>query len=316
MSAKITTTNTAAGDCKSTPDVATTRPVSPWPIVSQDERLFTQNYNHASFRFGHQLGEQSAFGLRQLAEYAQRVRLDTVHITNEQALVQDGWGKSLTQRRTLLELLENLEQNNALIVFKNIGEDDAYHGIVESALGNLAAMVGAQLLRDMLVGRGTLLVASPQRITPYHFDADTNFLFQIRSAKTLYVFHPSVVTNDELERYYNGDLSAGIFREELQQQAIAYDLDAGLGVHIPLGSPHWAQNHAGVSVALSVNYDLRSDERRARLYRLNSRLRKLGIQPRAPGASRERDALKIAALDGAHYMRRLWRSERRPSDPG
>ncbi len=305
----MTTTDTAIATSgrRGTADAALAREPSPWPIVGADEGLFPQHYNRSSFLFHHLLSQQTVFDIGPLVEYARRVRLESVHVSKERALVQDGWGEGRTQREALIGLLENLERSSALIVFKNISDDDAYRGIIEGVLRNLAVMVGPELQEDMLVGRGTLLVASPGRITPYHFDSDANFLFQIRAAKTLYVFDRSVVTNEELERYYNGDLSAGVFREELQERSVAYELDAGLGVHIPLGSPHWAQNHGGLSVALSVNYDLRSVETRARLYRLNHKLRKLGIQPSAPGASRPRDALKIAALDGAQYVRRVLR---------
>jgi len=44
------------------------------------------------------------------------------------------------------------------------------------------------------------------------------------------------------------------------------------GWHVPVCAPHWVQNKNNVSVAISVNYELRSVERLKRIYRINHRV--------------------------------------------
>jgi hypothetical protein len=70
---------------------------------------------------------------------------------------------------------------------------------------------------------------------------------------------------------------------------------SGCGAHVPSTAPHWAQNGDDVSVAVSLNYDLRSMERLARIHRINRRLRRLGMHPRTPGTNEAIDTTKLVA---------------------
>jgi hypothetical protein len=168
---------------------------------------------------------------------------------------------------------------------------------------------------DVIVGRATILIASPHRVTTYHMDADTNFLFQIAGDKSFSVFDQTdrtLVPEDELDRYHAGDANGAVFKPDRQNDAKTYDLRAGFGIHIPSTAPHWAQNGDGVSVALSLNYDLRSVQRRARIHAMNHKLRRLGIDPAPPGLSRWRDRVKLMAT-AIGALRQL--SRRAPTEP-
>jgi hypothetical protein len=57
------------------------------------------------------------------------------------------------------------------------------------------------------------------------------------------------------------------------------------------------RNHDNISVAVSVNYELRSTLSEKRTYQVNRLMRKLGIAPAAPGKSPRRDRVKLAAAD-------------------
>jgi len=78
-------------------------------------------------------------------------------------------------------------------------------------------------------------------------------------------------------------------QESRKCDATAYELHAGYGVHTPLFAPHWARNHDNISIALSVNYELRQMLVRQRICRVNGVPRKLGVAPTPPGFSRWRD---------------------------
>jgi hypothetical protein len=72
-------------------------------------------------------------------------------------------------------------------------------------------------------------------------------------------------------------------------------------------APHWAQNCDNVSIALSVNFDLRSIKRLGQIYKLNHRLRGFGLRPTPPGGSVWIDHLKLASAKGAAATRRMLR---------
>jgi hypothetical protein len=114
----------------------------------------------------------------------------------------------------------------------------------------------------------------------------------------MYVFDGrdrSIVTEQEIERYWNSDRNAAIYKESSQDKAVAFDLKPGLGVHVPLLFPHWVKNGPDVSVSVSVNFEF-EEQHIPNVYRANYYLRKLGFQPGPPGRSRWKDALKEQAF--------------------
>jgi hypothetical protein len=73
------------------------------------------------------------------------------------------------------------------------------------------------------------------------------------------------------------------------------------------------QNHDNVSVALSVNYELRSVDRLEKLYKFNHRLRKLGIDPAPPAVSGWRDRLKLVATQGVSAVKTVTKKKPGPA---
>jgi len=136
------------------------------------------------------------------------------------------------------------------------------------------------------------------QVTPYHMDSDCNFLCQIAGRKKLYVFDGrdrSVVTEEDEEAHWCGDLHAAHYRADVQARAWSFAMEPGNGVHVPVTFPHWVQNGDEVSISLSINFRflgrLRGD-----VFRMNHIIRRLGLHPRPAGASRVADTLKVAAL--------------------
>jgi hypothetical protein len=206
--------------------------------------------------------------------------------------------------------LTGIADDNSLVLLKRIERDDTFGPVLRDLMERLTSLAGAAMRDDVIIGRGTLLIASPGRITSYHIDSDTNFLFQIAGDKTIRVFDQTdrtLLTDVELECYYAGDMNGAAFKPAREHDGKTYDLKPGLGVHIPCMAPHWAQNRDHVSIALSVNFDLRTVERLGRIYKLNHRLRRYGLNPTPPGVSAWRDRVKLASVKGLTATRGLLR---------
>jgi len=231
--------------------------------------------------------------------------------------IADPWKKGMQPVSCLLETLEHIAVNDSLILLSHVEADEEFGPFVTSLARELSELTGSTLRTDApRGGRGTLLIASPRRITGYHIDADTNFLFQLQGDKTLHVFDhrdSTLLTQRDLERFFNGDPNGARYSAERQKDAVSYDLMPGLGVHVPSTAPHWAQNGSSISVALSINFDLRSIARVGRVHRSNHYLRRLGLSPTVPGRSRWRDLCKICLsflIDGVkplHSRLGKWR---------
>lgn len=302
------------------------RPAGERPVVltpgqprwfSDAERRFERNYNLTSFDFEHSLRNSGLFELESLVELSKRRpdRPDLVYCSNRQPRVGDRWDGIKDKRFSATESIANISENDSLVMLKHIESDSEFGPFVDGLMSTIIDRVGGKMRNDVLVGRGTILIASPGRVTSYHIDSDVNFLFQVLGDKSISVFDQTdrtLVTEQELERYYCGDPNGAQFKEARQAEGRTYDLRAGRGVHIPCMAPHWARNRDTPSVALSINFDLRSVSRIGRLYRLNSRLRRLGFKPTPPGQSASLDRVKLAALSGIAAVKGL----RRAGTPG
>lgn len=272
--------------------------------------VFRRSYNCASFMFRHELTDNPLFSQASLLELARRLP-DTprhVYCSNGKVRVDEGWDAGSGPRYSLTDTLAGIETNNSLVLLKHVEEDSVIGPLVREIQREVVELAGPQMRDDIIEGRGTLLIASPQRITSFHVDSDVNFLFQIHGDKQFNVFEhgdPTLTTQEELEKYYLGDLNGVAFKSERQNEAHAYDLRAGFGVHVPCLAAHWAQNLDSPSTALSINFDLKSVTAAGRIHRLNGKLRRHGLRPVPPGVSKWRDRLKLLALQAFRVGRRV-----------
>jgi hypothetical protein len=263
---------------------------------------FRNQYNLTSFPFRHELPMSPLFEWSSLLALAARHPRDAEHVycSCGRVVVDDPWSAHQQSGVVPTDVLRSIGQTDSLVMFKRLEEDELLGPLIRSIQSEIVDLTCGALRDDIIVGRGTLLIASPRRITSYHVDADVNFLFQIQGAKTFSVIDATggaAVSHEELEHYFLGDLNAAHYDVGRQRNTTLYELDGGCGVHVPCLTPHWAQNHDSISVALSVNFDLHSMVPLRRIYRLNGRLRQLGLAPRPPRASRWRDSMKLAALN-------------------
>jgi hypothetical protein len=143
--------------------------------------------------------------------------------------------------RPVPDTIQSIADNQSLVMLKHVEQDPVFGPVVRKLLSQMVELSGERMREDVIVGRATILIASPWRITSYHIDADTNFLFQIAGDKTFSVFDQAdhtLVTDNELENYHGGDANGAVFKSERQSDAKTFDFRAGLGIHIPSTAPH------------------------------------------------------------------------------
>jgi hypothetical protein len=195
------------------------------------------------------------------------------------------------------EIIERIGTAGAWIVMKHVDIDPAYKALLdeyEAFVRDIAGPGGSKQLKnaEMLV-----FITSPNRKTPYHFDAEVNFLVQIQGSKDLWVCDPNdrtVTTEEEIEHYYGVSITAGTYKPHAEHVAQKFTLHPGDAVHIPTHGAHWVQNHDSVSVSLSLNMEFPNF---TNIYLANYYLRRLGLSPRSPGHSIVADRTKAAVID-------------------
>jgi hypothetical protein len=282
-------------------------------ILRADQRpTFTETYNRSSFAFDHCLHELDLFELAQLRALAGRLP-DRAYYSTADSAVDDGWKRLGNHRPSLDATLATLRETNSLVLLKHCEKDPQWGELFRRLMDEVVEQAGDVLGADLDIGRTTIVISSPGRVTSYHIDAEVNFLLQVRGHKLLHVFDPhdrTILSEAELEAFYSGDWDGARYKTEREPDARVFALEPGKGVHLPLHAPHWAQNLGDVSVGVSLNFNLRSGARLAKLYKVNHRLRRAGLQPVPPGVSGWRDKVKLAAFAGVETARALQRSRR------
>ncbi|MGA3246817.1 MAG: cupin-like domain-containing protein [Paraburkholderia sp.] len=260
------------------------------------------------FAAHHPLAGHPLFSIEALTKVAEEAsrRKGDVYVDAGDLTLADKWGTTPKPDMTIPEIIDRIETAGAWLVLKHVETNPAYKAVLdeyEAFLREVAGPEGSMLLSnaEMLV-----FITSPRRKTPFHFDAEVNFLVQIQGSKDLWVCDPmdrSVTTEQEIEQYYAVSITAGTYKPHAEKVARQFTLYPGDAVHIPTHGAHWVQNHDNVSVSLSLNMEL--PRHYADAYRANHYMRRLGLKPRPPGNSDFVDRSKATAISGLRQVKSL-----------
>jgi hypothetical protein len=286
----------------------------PRALLEDPNGQFARHYNRSSFMFDHGFTGNPIFELESLIDLSRRLpeHPHFAYWSNGPVGVEDRWEKGQRARLDLQQTIAGISENNSLVILKHVEQDPVFAPLLQEFLRLVVEFCGPGMKNDVIVGEVLILVSSPNRVTSYHIDAETNYLVQVTGNKTAHVFphdHPAVVTDIELERFHAGDFNGASYRQSNQESATVYDFRAGRGIHIPTHAPHWVQNGNNISVALSVNFELKSVADLSMIYRFNRWLRRAGVTPKPPGSHPLRDGAKLAIAKTAFTGRRLVRPD-------
>lgn len=273
---------------------------------------FASKFNRTDFQFDHGLAFDPLFEPAALGELARRIPKirDFVYWQNGRVDIGAKWNDNPAPRLTLDETIAGIEHNNSLVILKHAEQDPIYGPVLQEILQRIFSFLAPAAQADIVLGESLIFLNSPRRKTAYHLDLESNFLLQIRGVKLVHVFDcndRAVTSHQELENHCSGDQNGAIYKPHSEAAAHNYRLTPGHGVHFPSTAPHWVQNSDDVSVSININYDLRSVHHRLKkIYQVNRVMRRLGLEPAAPGTSAVRDMLKRQLGAGLEVFRK-WR---------
>jgi hypothetical protein len=259
-------------------------------------KRFSANFDHHPFQFRHALETMDIFqmpALLRLAERCMQKRAYKSHYESGEPVV-DGYFGSRPADMTLVQALERIGEGKNWIILKRIHEEPEYREALESFISELSDLTATDFRRHYHDPILTIFITSPNRITPYHLDGEANFLAQVQGRKSVFLYNArdkEILTEEEMERYWTGNLLAPRWSDKLAEGHWRYDVCPGLGVFNPATFPHWVKNTDNVSVSVSINFKrVRNDAVGA--YRTNYYARKIGLHPTEPGKLPALDRLK------------------------
>ena len=206
-------------------------------------------------------------------------------------------------RRSVAETLDGIRVAQAWMSLLNVQKDPAYRELVCSVLDGMRPLV-EQRDPGMSYRGGWIFVTSPNKVTPFHFDKEHNFILQVRWHKRVYVWdHRDTVVaseraRDAFHRHHTRDLLA--WRDEFRARAQVFDLKPGEGAYMPSTSPHMVENGDEPSVTMSFTYYTASTRRDALLHTAHHLMRRAGWEPPAVGQVPAFDAVTHACASATH----------------
>jgi hypothetical protein len=278
------------------PDARLPAPTGEALLPKNDD--FCAKFNRTDFMFDHGLAHHPMFELPALAELAKRVPKyeNFVYWQNGRVQVNDKWGANPAKRLSLEETISGIAHNDSLVILKHAEQDPVHGPVLQEILQRIYSFTSPAAQADIVLGESLIFINSPNRKTAYHLDLESNFLLQVAGEKLIHVFDcsdRSLTPHVELENFCGGDHNGAVYKPARESDCHFHHLTPGHGVHFPSMGPHWVQNGDQVSVSININFDLVSVHHRLkRVYRVNRVIRRLGIEPTAPGSSAVRDAVK------------------------
>lgn len=269
---------------------------------------FKQKIEKETFPFSHSLNSSPLMEMSALRELCGFITKNDgqFHFEVGDNDVAAGFA-AIPKKMTLLDAFDRLNQKT-LILLKSVHIHPGYKKLLDDVLEEFGAALGVEFSRRYKRPICTIILASPERVTPYHIDNSENLLLQVHGSKKFFVFDGTdrnIISARELELYWGGRNSdVARYSKEVQTKAIEYNLGPGLGVHVPLTFPHWAQNGGEISVAVSINFQQRKCDQ-LNVSWANYQLRKLGIKPQEFGMNSTLDSCKSAAVQSAFALRRV-----------
>jgi hypothetical protein len=269
-----------------------------------DPDAFRAGFNARPFVIGHELSGHPLFSLTRLVELARSLPEHRVEYNAGDVPLTLDPQRTPRTGLSIEETIRRIEVCRSWMVLKNVEQDPEYRVLVEACLEEIGE-VCEPLSPGMRLCEAFIFISSPGSITPYHMDPEHNFLLQIRGAKTVHMFDGAdrtLLSERDLERFLSGGHRNLDFKDEYDAKAFVFELTPGKGLHFPVTFPHYVVNGSQVSVSFSVTFRSSASERRATVYKVNARLRRLGLAPTPVGRSPGLDAIKVHAFDAARWL--------------
>lgn len=213
-----------------------------------------KNLDFHSFTFNHSISTDH-INLEFIENVIQDFPPFHISFTSDSSDIKADFEKILTDKTQLLnaeKMTQNLLTSKSYIALSAVET----HPLLRDLCNQLTSEIKQTYNSKIKGATYWLFIASPDAVTPFHFDRFSNFLFQIRGSKELAVFpnfNNQVLNPEDCEKYCNNTLVKSSWNEEVDQLAVKYQLKPGSAVHIPFTSAHYIKNGSeDISITISV----------------------------------------------------------------
>ncbi|MEO6991455.1 MAG: hypothetical protein ABI346_03870 [Candidatus Baltobacteraceae bacterium] len=205
---------------------------------------------------------------------------------------------------------------NRVLLKRPENVDPRYRDLMQALFAQVRALMEPSRGNERVVRLdSSILISSAATITPFHFDPEVSFFFQIEGEKRYHPYSPTALSEPELEGFYRmGIVNIGQvdFQGRDHAQGYTFRLSAGKGMHQPQNSPHWVETGSSRSISYVFSFETERSRALGRTRAFNYYLRKAGFVPALPGARPTLDSTKAGVMQIAIPMRKALGAAVRP----
>jgi len=199
------------------------------------------------------------------------------------------------------------DQPSRLLLKRPENYDPRFRMLLDSLFEQIVSLQPTLRLESITRLESAIFISSAATTTPFHFDPEIAFFSQIEGEKIYHVYAPAVLSETELENFYVHNV-VNIGQVDLANRDPAmeqvFKLRPGFGLHQPQNAPHWVETGGSRSVSYSFVFETKNSRATGRARSFNHTLRRLGLNPIAPGTHPRRDDIKAIAMKLALPARR------------
>jgi hypothetical protein len=280
-------------------------------IITMDPEQFRAHYNRQPFTVSHRLAEHPLTSLASLRALALRLPKDNLRY-RVRAKIDDSFDVAAQDHPScpsVGEVIDRIHEPGSAVQISRPEEDPEYRPLVSELLAGIRRYT-EPVDPTMTYTATYFFIAGPECLTPYHMDREMNFLLHIAGPKALSLWDPSddaIMSEAERERLFF-EWWRPAYKPEFEAKATRFELRPGTGVHHPFIAPHAARTGATPSISMAVTFRTRRSDDLRLLYRMNYRLRKLGLQPKRVGTFPRLDDVKLAVVRALKTVQRRSRT--------
>lgn len=261
-------------------------PISPIDTFDETSRsAFAVAYPEIPHKLVHRLRDHPLMQLDALAVLGEALSDSSVEYNRADLPLGLNGEKAPANGIGIGETIRNIASSGSWAALKNIEQIPAYADLLHTLLKELRPTIEART-GAMLKPQGFVFVTSPNGVTPYHFDPEHNILLQLMGSKVMTLFPAGdarFAPDQTHESYHTGGGRELFWRDELRPGGKEWSLHPGEALYVPVMSPHFVNNGPAPSVSLSITWRSEWSFAEADARAFNGLLRKLGLNPRAPG---------------------------------
>lgn len=260
--------------------------------------------DRSTFSVRHNLTNHPALSLENLAKMLGELPQDKILYSTELAGLDVNFDKALNVSEKGVDfdkVIETIKSTNSYIAIKNPEYHSSFKELYADLFSDVSELLKAHKTGDKpLDPKLWIFIASPNTITPFHFDRYSNIIMQIRGSKELAVFPPQkeeVIKSKVVDAYVDWSTELPAWDESLDKYAHKYQFKTGEAVHIPFVSGHYVKNGSeDISISLSFFFQSEETLKWTKAMKFNNRMRRLGLPLGPIGKSQFFDGLKAKAF--------------------